>query len=282
MLTAGDFKQAISAIDTLGATPSILVKVVELIKDPNSDIESIGALLRADGPLSADIIRLSNSPYYAPPTFHGNLNAAIHCIGSREITRVVNLSLARRLFARDLTRYGVSAREYWSDSVAAALLSEALAQDAGLNPEDAFTLGILHAIGRLLINRVIDERGMAMVWDGQQPIEQWERSAVGFDFAEAGAMLLKHWHFPSATCGVIRWQLQPDRVDPPVSLLGCLQFALRLRALTGSDFGNRDWRLPELDPFAQASKLSHEMVSQIVFKCRDDFQRIFRSLGLHG
>jgi HD-like signal output (HDOD) protein len=282
MLTAGDFKQAILAIDTLGATPSILAKVVELIKDPHSDIESICALLRADGPLSADIIRLSNSPYYAPATLHGNLNSAINCIGSREVTRVVNLSLSRQLFARDLTSYGVSAHDYWSDSVAAALLSEALAKDSGLNPEDAFTLGILHAIGRVLINRVIHEKGFALFWDGHQPIEQWERSAVGFDFAEAGAMLLKHWHFPSAICGVIRWQLNPDRVDHPVSLLGGLQFTIRLLALTGSDFGNPDWRVPDLDPYVQASSLNHEMVSQMVLGCREDFQRILRSMHLNG
>jgi len=282
MLTAGDFKQAIMAIDTLGATPAILVKVVELTNDPNSDIESIAALLRADGPLSADIIRLSNSPYYAPPTFHGNLNSAINCIGSREVTRVVKLSLSRQLFARDLSSYGISARAYWSNSVAAALLSEALAKDSGLNPEDAFTLGILHAIGRLLINRVIHEKGLAIIWDGHQPIEQWERSAVGFDFAEAGAMLLKHWHFPPATCGVIRWQLHPDRVEQPVSLPGCLQFALRLLALTGSDFANPDWPFPELDPFVQASSLNHEMVSHLVLRCRADFQCLFRAMDLNG
>jgi HD-like signal output (HDOD) protein len=232
MLNADDFKRAILAIDTLGATPAVLVKVAELTNDPNSDIETICALLRDDGPLAAEIIRLSNSPYYAPATFHSNLNAAINYIGLREVTRVVNLSLSRQLFARDLPSYGVSAFDYWSDSVAAALLAEALAKHAGLNPQDAFTLGILHAIGRVLINRVIDEQGFAIFWDGHQPIEEWERSAVGFDFAEAGAMLLKHWHFPSATCDVIRWQLNPDKVNQQVSLLGGLQFTIRLLALT--------------------------------------------------
>lgn len=143
MLNAGNFKRAIQAIDTLGATPTVLVKVAELTHDPNSDIETIGAFLRTDGPLAAEIIRLSNSPFYAPATFHSNLSEAINYIGLREVTRAVNLSLARQLFARDLPSYGVSAFHYWSDSVAAALLSEALAKHSGLNSEDAFTLGIL-------------------------------------------------------------------------------------------------------------------------------------------
>jgi HD-like signal output (HDOD) protein len=281
MLEASEFKRAILAIDTLGATPAVLAKVAKLTKDPNSDIETICALLRSDGPLAADIIRLSNSPYYAPATFHGNLDAAINYIGLREVTRVVNLSLARQLFARDLGSYGVSAFDYWSASVAAALLTEALAKQAGLNAEDAFTLGILHAVGRVLINRVIDDKGFTIFWDGHQALEEWERAAVGFDFAEAGAMLLKHWHFPAATCNAIRWQLTPEKVGQPATLLGALQCSWRLQVLTGSNLENQDWPFPEADPFFQTSSLTQEMTSQLISTCRKDFQCILRSLDLN-
>jgi HD-like signal output (HDOD) protein len=281
ILNPDDFKRAILAIDTLGATPAVLVKVAELTKDPASDIEPICALLRVDGPLAAEIIRLSNSPYYAAATLHSNLNAAVNYVGLREVTRMVNLALARQLFARDLPGYGVSAFAYWSDSVAAALLAEALAKPAGLNPDDAFTLGMLHAIGRVLINRVIDDKGITIFWDGRQPIEAWERGAVGFDHAEAGALLLKHWRFPPAACDVIRWQLKPGKVVQPVSLLGVLQFTLRLLALTGSDFENQDWQLPGLDPYLQAAGLTAGYVAQLVSACRIDFQKILQSVELN-
>jgi len=281
MLNPDDFKRAILAIDTLGATPAVLVKVAELTNDQNSDIEAICALLRVDGPLAAEIIRLSNSPYYAAATFHSNLNAAVNYVGLREVARIVKLALSRQLFARDLTGYGVSAFDYWSHSVAAALVAEALAKTAGLNPDDAFTLGMLHAIGRVLINRVIDAKGFSTFWDRHQPIAEWERAAVGFDYAEAGAMLLKHWHFPSATCDVIRWQLKPGKVVQSVSFLGVLQFTLRLLALTGSDFENQDWQLPELDPYLQASGQTSDSVSQLVSACRIDFQNIRQSIDLN-
>ena len=55
-----------------------------------------------------------------------------------------------------------------------------LANHSQLNPEAAHTIGILRAIGRVLINRVIDERRFTRNWDGHQPIQEWERSAVGF------------------------------------------------------------------------------------------------------
>jgi HD-like signal output (HDOD) protein len=280
MLNPDDFKRALQAIDALGATPSVLVKVAEMTKDPNTDVDTICALLKNDGPLAADIIRISNSPYYAPATFHSNLTAAVNFVGLREVIRVINLSLSRQIFARDLASYGVSARDYWSDSVAAALVMEAVAKHAGLNEEDAYTIGILHAIGRVLINRVIEELGFTIYWDGKQPIQEWERSSVGFDYAEAGAMLLAHWRFPAPTCDVIRWQLDSKKVVEPISLLGALQFSGRLLALTGLDFENTDWRLPETDPFVVATGLNPAMVLQLVSACREDYKDVLQTVDL--
>lgn len=268
-------------MDALGATPAVLVKVAELARDPNTDIETVGALLRNDGPLVADIIRISNSPYYAPASFHSNLISAINFIGLREVIRVVNLSLARQLFARDLPSYGVKAYDYWSDSVAAALVMEALAKHTGLNPEDAHTLGILHALGRVLINRVIEEKGFAIFWDGHQPIEEWERGAVGFNFAQAGALLLEHWQFAAPTRSAIRWQLNSEKVTEPLSLLGALQFTRRLLVLTGLRFENQNWQVSESDPFMHASGLNAELMLQLVSGCKTDFECILQTMDLN-
>ena len=280
MLNPDDFKRAIQVIDGLGATPAVLVKVAKLAQDPNTDLTTICALLRNDGPLAADIIRISNSPYYAPATFHGNLTSAVNQIGLSEVIRVVNLSLSRKLFARDLPGYGVMALDYWSDSVAAALVMEALAKHSGLNVEDAYTIGILHAIGRVLINRVVEDQGFTIYWDGHEPIEEWERGAVGFDYAEAGAMLLEHWLFPAMTCDVIRWQLNLEKAVEQVSFLGALQFTQRLLALTGLDFEKKDWRFPETDAYVREAGLTPELITQITTGCQGDFERILRSVNL--
>ena len=264
MLNPEDFKRSIRMITGLGSTPAVLVKVLRLAADPDTDLDSICELLRTDGPLTADIIRISNSPYYGPATFLGNLTSAINYIGMREVIRVLNLSLAQQLFTRGLPSYGIPASDYWSASVAAALVMEVLAGHTGLNQEDAYTLGILHAIGRIPINRVIVEQRLKVCWDGRQPIQDWERNTVGFDYAEAGAMLLEHWRFPETTCHIIRRQLGPERTKTPVSMLGLLQFTRRLLALTGSDFKNQDWQLPPADPFAGALGLATEPLKDLV------------------
>jgi len=280
MLKPEDFKQSLQAVNALGATPAVLIKACALVKDPKRDLDDMVELLRNDGPLAADIIRISNSPAYAPATLHSNLATAISYIGGREVIRVINLSLAQRLFARDLHSYGITASDYWSDSVASALLMETLALHVGLDEEDAYTIGILHAIGRVLINRIIEDRRFSIYWDGNQPIQDWERAAVGFDYAEAGAMLLEHWHFPQLTCELIRWQIDATKVTNPVSLLGLLQFTGRLLALTGASFANQGWQLPATDPFMLAAGLTSETVNQLVAGCRHSYQRVVQSVDL--
>jgi HD-like signal output (HDOD) protein len=93
-------------------------------------------------------------------------------------------------------------------------------------------------------------------------------------------MLLEHWHFPATTCEVIRCQLEPEKAGEGVSLLAALQFTLRLLPLTGMDFTNQAGRLSETDPFVRASSLTPALISQIVSKCRDDFQRVLQSVAL--
>ena len=55
MLKAADFKRAIQGIDALGTTPAVLVKVAKMAHDPNTDLETVGELLRNDGALVTDI-----------------------------------------------------------------------------------------------------------------------------------------------------------------------------------------------------------------------------------
>ncbi len=279
MLNPDKFKRAIQSIDALGVTPAVLVKVAELAKDPTTDLATISDLLRNDGPLVADIIRISNSPYYAPAALHANLTSAITQIGMREVIRVVHLSLSRQLFARDLPSYGITAYDYWSDSIATALVMEALAKHSGMNPEDAYTVGILHGIGRVLINRVVEEQGFTIYWDGHHPIDAWERSAVGFDSAEAGAMLLEHWLFPAITCDLIRGQFGAGN-EVEASLANALKFTRRLLALTGTEFTKEGWQFSDMGQVAQAFGLTPATAAQLVSTCRDDFQRVLQSVDL--
>jgi HD-like signal output (HDOD) protein len=275
-----EVKLAVKAMVSVGASVTLLVRALKMAKDPNSDLIAICDLLKNDGPLVGDIIRISNSFYYATRSPHTNLHSAVNYIGMREVIRVMNLSLARQLFARDLLVYGILAQDYWNESVATALVMAALAKQARFDTEDAYTIGIMHGVGRVLIDRMVRNKNPDLRWDGVQPVEEWERETVGFDFAEIGAMIAERWLFPPQTCDVIQYQRDPGQVVEPVSLLGALQFTGRLLALTGMDFTKRGWQLPEDDPYVKAAGLTPTFVDHMVAACEKSHEQLRQALGI--
>lgn len=279
-LNPGDFRRALLATRALGALPALLVKVAALAKEPTTDLNRVCDLIRNDSALVADFIRLSNSSYYAPARPHSNLASAVGQIGLREVVRVVNLSLARRLFARDLACYRMNALNNWSSAVATALVTEALAKQVGLDPEDAHTIGILHALGRVFIDQAIRDLGLPFVWDGRQPLPEWEREAVGCDYAEAGALLLERWRFPPTIYEVIRDQLRPAVADNPLSLLVLLQFSQRVLDCAGLSLKRPGWTIPDSEVFLRAAQMTSDSLHQMVRVCRASFVSILGSLGL--
>ncbi len=281
MLDSQKCRKAILEVERLGSAPMILAKLKQLMQDPKVDYNTICGLIRNDSALTADIIRISNSAIYAPIQPHTNLLSAISAIGLRELERVVNLSISRQFMAKDLASYGISAFDYWSITVSAAILMEKLATLLKLNREEAYTIGILHAIGRVLINQIIEDFRYTIYWDGKMPIEEWERNAVGFDYTEAGALLLKHWKFADEICNTIEWQLTPEKLEKHNSFLGILQFILRALQFFGSGF-KREAIDPalEIDPFLTATKMEQEHISNIIEEARNDFKVILETLDL--
>jgi HD-like signal output (HDOD) protein len=113
-----------------------------------------------------------------------------------------------------------------------------------------------------------------------QPVEEWERGVVGFDFAETGAMIAERWLFPFQTCDVIRCQLNPEMAVIPVSLLSALQFTRRLLELTGTDFAAQDWLVAEDDPYVKAAGLTPTFIDRMVTDCQEKCQAIQQAVSV--
>ena len=273
-----EFRNAILNIETLSSTPGVLAKAARLVQDPHVSTHAICDLVRNDGPLTADIIRISNSILYKTGMAHTNLPSAVAAIGLREVLRAINLSLSRQMFARDLASYGITARDYFLTSIRTALFMEAIARNIGLNGQDAHMIGVLHAIGRVLINQILEDFRCSIYWDEKMPISKWEVESVGFNYAEAGAILLQKWQFAEEICHAIQHQLDPENETDQLSLLGVLQFSLRF--LPQSGLGANRAAVDDKDPFLTRSHIAHGNAIQIQQEAEDSLEAIQTSLGI--
>ena len=278
MPNPSEFRKAILNIEALSSTPDVLAKAARLVQDPNVSTHALCELVRNDGPLTADIIRISNSVLYKTGMAHTNLPSAVAAIGLREVLRAINLSLSRQMFARDLASYGITARDYFSTSVRTALFMEAIAQNIGLNGQDAHMVGVLHAIGRVLINQILEDFRCSIYWDEKMPIAQWEVESVGFNYAEAGVILLEKWQFAEEICHAIHHQLDPENETDQSSLLGVLQFSLRI--LPQSGLGANLPAVDQNDPFIVQNHIGYATAVQILKGTEESLENIQTSLGI--
>ncbi|MBL9137147.1 MAG: HDOD domain-containing protein [Verrucomicrobiales bacterium] len=222
--SAEDFRQTVLRVEKLYSIPQVLSRALRLVRQPDVSVGQIADLVMNDAALSADFLHLSNSALFRGGEPCTRLTDAIQRLGTKELIRVISLSLSKNVYGKDLANYGITAGQYWTESVWAALFMDALARQANADPSEAYVVGILHQLGRVLINEAILEAGWSLFWDGREAIERWEADHVGFTYAEAGALLLQRWEFPEAIIAPVAHQLTAPTPNGPDNFSNLLRF----------------------------------------------------------
>ncbi|MBK8478366.1 MAG: HDOD domain-containing protein [Opitutaceae bacterium] len=282
--TKEQFLAAILKIERFSPAPRVLSKAMGLLRNPNSDLDDIVALIRADAALTADIIRGSNSAFYGAGERVSSLDRALQKIGFRESIRLLNHAVAHLAAGRNLGSYGIAADDFWAESLFHGLLLEELAKHTeAASPDDAHTAGLLRYIGRLAINQSIDDLGGGLFWNEPEPVEQWELENVGVTQAQAGAILLKHWQFPDTTVQAVEWQHHAAESPQPNWLADALDFSAALLP-PGSESAQLDAVLAAGEeglaahPFLAANKLDPAQVHGMVGVARNGVAAVSQSL----
>ncbi|MDD2743124.1 MAG: HDOD domain-containing protein [Rhodocyclaceae bacterium] len=183
--------------------PSLPVAVSDLLAsfgNEDVDVEQIARQIARDQALTARVLRVANSSFYGLQSRVGTINEAVVVLGFRAVRSMVMAVAMNGIFRVDQCR-NFDAQAYLRHGVGAALAARALAPLAGHNPELAFTGGLLHDIGQLVLaanfsaqySAVLDYRSKH---DCQLVIA--ERDILGIDHAEVGGMLATSWRFPES------------------------------------------------------------------------------------
>lgn len=165
--------------------------------DP-SYFEDASAIIRADPALSSQVIRIANSALYTGQTRIQALDEAILRVGIRMIVASLSTEHLRRTF--EPKRRGLQA--IWIDAAFSAAICRhitAKAQWTEFSPEVAYTHGLLHDVGRLVLFSLYQRFLESEAWDQLCPVTElaaWESERLGASHALAGRLLANRWEFP--------------------------------------------------------------------------------------
>ncbi|MDD2763053.1 MAG: HDOD domain-containing protein [Opitutaceae bacterium] len=197
----------------LPSTPQVFNRIGRLLSDPNSNLDEIVKLVKLDATLALRVLQLSNAAYYGFKQRCGSLDEAINRLGFREVYRQVGVIAAQQLFCGELAVHKVSGQLAWENSISCALAMEWLAKYRHSDDANAYAIGLLRPVGKIVLNRVLIER--PTVWcvypgeSAEPAVHVWERRMFGLSAPEVAAILMENWKFPQGMCDAVRHHLEP-------------------------------------------------------------------------
>ena len=184
----------IRQLERLPTNPTAAVRVLWLADDPNTSSEDLAAAVGTDPALTTRIMHLANSAYFG---LSGRVPSSAFAITVLGFSAVRTLAAAAAAGALD--QQGAVPDGFWSHAAATAVASSLAADRVGARRTEAFSLGLLHDIGRALLHRVDPARYAEISAEaraGGRPLCLAEQETYGMDHAEAASRVLRAWRFP--------------------------------------------------------------------------------------
>jgi putative nucleotidyltransferase with HDIG domain len=214
------------------------MRLLWMLEDPRTSAADLGRLIESDPALSTQVIRLSNTAFYGLSGKVSSAWRAVTVLGLATV-RAIATTAAFDLFSEK----GRSVPdEFWEHSVTTAAAAAALARRVGIQPNDAFSAGLLHDVGTALVFRRAPRRYDTMIErhiaEPDRPLVEIELEEFGATHAEVGAAALGVMRFPAEMVEAISTHHTPPSEVTP--LLSRLLIAADAVALEVDGFDSED------------------------------------------
>ena len=216
-------ERMVQDIQELPLLPTVVGKLLDVIGDSESELSDVACIISKDQTLTAKVLKLVNSSFYGFSSKISTISRAAVILGYNTIKHLVlGLSVIGLIKDRDSCSH-FNGTMFWEHSLGCAACARLLAKRIGYaQPEEAFTAGLLHDIGKVIFDRHFSN-------DFNEVMERMERDHVSMIDAEEeilgvthpmmGEWLAKTWKLPPVLCDSIRYHhgspIADKKIDEP-------------------------------------------------------------------
>jgi len=270
-------------ISDLVSLPDVGMRVYDMLDDPYFSAVNIGQLVGLDPGLSARLLRIVNSAYYGLQAQVDSIPHAITVIGADDLRSLILSTMTVSAF-KNIPIEIIDMHRFWRHSLATAVIAKLLARECLYKrPERAFSWGMLHDIGELvLLHQAPEPVGRALETYAASGGNYFEiqQEEIGCNHAEVGAALLRHWSLPDSVWVPIQHHLDPDyptefRLE---SALLHIANAIASKCSPARQVAAEDQLLQVRESAWELTKLSPHIVDPIIDESSDLFDDLTRLL----
>jgi putative nucleotidyltransferase with HDIG domain len=209
--------------------PQIAIRVLQLTNDKAVSMRQLSDLISSDPSFSSEVLTIANSALYSSRSPVTSILQAIALLGMSHLKGVCLTVGVRAYLGKSLKRQ--SLRAIWRHGLACALIAEQLAQGGSINPNTAYTAGVLHDIGRLALVVIRPEAYDALLLahrGSPTSILPCERDLFGFDHCEAGRHLIADWKLPEDFAAIVSDHHSPRQKEDSWNLSALINVSCRM------------------------------------------------------
>lgn len=206
-----DFENRLKAQVDFPSPSRVATEIISLARDPDIEMSKVAQAVGRDPAMTAKILRIANSAFYAQRRPSQNLRQALVIIGlNAALTLALSFSLVSSM--RALRPVGIDYPRFWRRSLLSATAARAFCEATKMSlPEDVFLAALLQDMAVLAIDRASRDFYSKL----PQPAAHadwiaYELKEIGKDHAPYSALLLRAWNLPERICNAVEHSHSPQ------------------------------------------------------------------------
>jgi HD-like signal output (HDOD) protein/signal transduction histidine kinase len=221
--------ERLTTLKHLPSLPHLIIKLIEACGKKDPDLTQIAGVIKQDPALSNKILTLVNSAYMALPRKADNIDQAVSLLGTRSIKNLAICTSVQHVFAKAKSDDVFNLKEFWRHSLTCSFLAKGIAQVSGYgNPDEAFLVGLLHDIGKLILwVNFQNKYRAALTQFSDDPVALIEQEKkIAASHFEIGAWLAGNWSLNSFVGDAILYHHESaERIQSASALVRILYVA---------------------------------------------------------
>lgn len=198
-----------------------ITQIIGIINDPDSGAKDLKNAIELDPPLSAKILKLSNSALYGYPRTICEIQEAIICIGFEAVKELALSQKISELFAKEEIINGYSRISLWKHCVAVASCSKLIyRREFKAKGDNAYAAGLLHDIGITVLDQFLPsvfKKILNEYTDKKTSLYSTETDVLGYNHTDVGKAIAKNWEFPDELVVGIGYHHYPEEAKDDLS-----------------------------------------------------------------
>lgn len=207
-------EKLLEGANALPTLPQVVTHILKTLNDDNADADSLVQHLNTDPVIIARLLAAANSSAFGLSSQVSTTRQAILVLGLETVRTITLATALIEHFGRFTSAF--DSRLLWRHSLGVATCARTLAERIGYNPESAFSAGLLHDIGQLLMVAVAPDACAEVrirMRQFDEPVIDAEQAIFGYDHAAAGSALARLWKLPNDIIAGINAHHTPDSGD---------------------------------------------------------------------